>query len=198
MPNNHGICFVSHNRNKLVEIRQLVPDGFDIYGLEELGLTEEIPETGNTIEENSALKAQYVYDRYKIACFADDTGLEIDALGGDPGVYSARYAGPANNSVKNMELVLKNMESEENRKARFKTVITFIDKHGQHHSFEGIVQGQILRAPKGTKGFGYDPIFQPVGYKKTFAEMTLEEKNRISHRSKSFNKFFSYLNSVDE
>ncbi len=198
MPNKPGICFVSHNKNKLVEIKQLAPEGFDFFGLDDLGLTEEIPETGNTIEENSALKAQFVYDRYKIACFADDTGLEIDALGGEPGVYSARYAGPGNNSVKNMELVLKNMEGKENRKARFKTVITFIDKRGQYHSFEGIVQGQILSAPKGTKGFGYDPIFQPVGYRKTFAEMTLEEKNRISHRSKSFKKFFSYLNSVDE
>ncbi len=198
MPNNQGICFVSHNKNKLVEIKQLAPEGFNIFGLEELGLDDEIPETGNTIEENSAIKAQFVYDRFKIACFADDTGLEIDALNGEPGVYSARYAGPGNNSVKNMEMVLKKMDGQENRKARFKTVITFIDKKGDHRSFEGIVQGHILYKPKGTKGFGYDPIFQPVGYKKTFAEMSLEEKNRISHRSKSFNKFFSYLNSVDE
>ncbi|MEQ8336001.1 MAG: RdgB/HAM1 family non-canonical purine NTP pyrophosphatase [Cyclobacteriaceae bacterium] len=198
MPNKPGICFVSHNKNKLVEIRQLAPEGFDFFGLDELGLNEEIPETGNTIEENSALKAQFVFQRYKIACFADDTGLEIDALNGEPGVYSARYAGSGNNSVKNMELVLNKMEGKENRKARFKTVITYIDKQGKHHSFEGIVQGHILEAPKGTKGFGYDPIFKPVGYKKTFAEMTLEEKNRISHRSKSFNKFFSFLNSMDD
>ncbi|MEQ8552980.1 MAG: RdgB/HAM1 family non-canonical purine NTP pyrophosphatase [Cyclobacteriaceae bacterium] len=198
MPNKPGICFVSHNKNKLVEIRQLAPEGFDFFGLDELGLNEEIQETGNTIEENSALKAQFVFQRYKIACFADDTGLEIDALNGEPGVYSARYAGSGNNSVKNMELVLNKMEGKENRKARFKTVITYLDKQGKHHSFEGIVQGHILEAPKGTKGFGYDPIFKPVGYKKTFAEMTLEEKNRISHRSKSFNKFFSFLNSMDD
>jgi len=198
MPNNQGICFVSHNKNKLVEIKQLAPEGFNFFGLDELGLHEEIPETGNTIEENSALKAQFVYDRYKIACFADDTGLEIDALNGEPGVYSARYAGPGNNSVKNMELVLSKMEGLENRKARFKTVITFINELGEHQAFEGIVQGHILTATKGVKGFGYDPIFQPIGYKKSFAEMSMEEKNRISHRSKSFKKFFSFLNSLDE
>ncbi|XOV93025.1 MAG: RdgB/HAM1 family non-canonical purine NTP pyrophosphatase [Bacteroidota bacterium] len=198
MPSNPGICFVSHNKNKLIEIKQLAPAGFNFYGLDILGLKEEIPETADTIEGNSALKAKFVYDRFRTACFADDTGLEIDALDGAPGVYSARYAGPEKDASKNMKLVLKNLEAVKNRKARFKTVITYIDHDGNQKAFEGIVEGEILQSPRGLEGFGYDPIFQPIGFQKTFAEMPLSEKNKISHRSRAFNKFFSFLSSANE
>lgn len=193
MPSKQEICFVTHNNNKLREILQLAPEGFPIYGLDELGLHEEIPETGDTIEENARIKAQYVYDRFQVPCFADDTGLEVEALNGAPGVYSARYAGEEKDASKNMDLVLKNLADTKNRKARFKTVICFIDQDGQVRDFEGIVEGEILKEAKGVEGFGYDPIFLPDGYRQTFAEMNLSEKNRISHRSISFQKLFTYL-----
>lgn len=195
MPNNQGICFVSHNKNKLAEISKIAPNGFLFYGLEDLGLEEEIPETGNTIEENSALKARFVFDHYHMSCFADDTGLEIPALNNAPGVYSARYAGEEKDAIKNMDLVLKKLEGIDERHARFKTVITYISENGQLVQFEGIVEGEILKEKRGSGGFGYDPIFMPAGYSLTFAEMTMDQKNAISHRARAFDKFFGFLTS---
>ncbi len=198
MPSDHRICFVSHNKHKLAEILQLAPEGSLIFGLDDLGLHEEIPETGATIEANATLKARYVYDRFHISCFADDTGLEVNALKGAPGVYSARYAGEEKDPVKNMQLVLQNLKGVKDRTARFKTIICYFDSRGTANAFEGIVNGKILEEPRGEAGFGYDPIFMPDGYDKTFAEMTLADKNKISHRSIAFNKFFSFLSSAHE
>lgn len=187
------IYFATHNANKLREISQMMPEGFELLGLDDLNLHEDIPETAETIEGNSLMKTQYVFDKHKVACFGDDTGLEVEALNGAPGVYSARYAGSANDSKANMALLLKNLDKEQNRAARFKTVITFIDKNGNSQQFTGIAKGSITEELSGTEGFGYDPIFQPEGFDKTFAEMSSFEKNNISHRAKAFKKFIDYL-----
>lgn len=189
------ICFASHNAHKLQEIRAMLPVGFELLGLDDLGITEDIPEPGETIEENSALKAQYVRERHEIPVFADDTGLEVKALNGEPGVYSARYAGPQRDANDNMDLLLKNLGDKTNRSAAFKTVITFIDGQGTERQFEGIVEGKIIHEKRGTKGFGYDPIFVPEGYDQTFAELPAEVKNSISHRARAFEKLIGFLKS---
>ncbi len=185
------ICFATHNQNKLKEIQAAVSN-LTIVGLTEISCTEEIPETGTTLEENSIIKAKYVYDNFSTNCFADDTGLEIESLNGAPGVYSARYAGEPSNSEANIDLVVSNLSGKENRKARFRTVITLIED-GVQKQFEGIVNGQITQKRSGSDGFGYDPIFIPDGYDITFAEMSLEEKNKISHRGLAVQKLISYL-----
>lgn len=185
------ICFATHNQNKLKEIQAAIPN-VSVVDLSEIGCTEEIPETGATLEENSIIKAKHVFDNYNINCFADDTGLEVEALNGEPGVYSARYAGKPSNSEANIDLLLKKMENQSNRKARFRTVITFIE-NGVEKQFEGIVNGKISTSRIGEKGFGYDPIFIPNGYETSFAEMTMEEKNKISHRGLAVKQLIEYL-----
>lgn len=186
------ICFATNNVKKLEEIRHLLEPAYRVKSLAEIGCHEELPETGNTLEANSLQKASYVWDNYGIACFADDTGLEVETLGGEPGVYSARYAGPERDNEANMKLLLQKLERKDNRKARFRTVITWIDEAG-YKQFEGIVEGTILPAKVGEKGFGYDPLFQPLGEERSFAQMSMEEKNNISHRGRALKKFVEFL-----
>lgn len=187
------LVFATNNKHKLEEISRMLGERFEIVSLEEIGCCEEIPEDYETLQENALEKARYVKEHYGYDCFADDTGLEIEALGNRPGVYSARYAGPAKDSQANMRKVLEEMEGEHNRKARFRTVIALIWK-GREYSFEGEVRGEILTARQGQTGFGYDPIFRPDGYKESFAEMPMDEKNSISHRGKAVKKLVDYLN----
>jgi len=186
------IVFATHNPNKLTEIRQMLPTGLQLVSLDDIGCTEEIPETDNTLEGNARLKAAYVHKHYGYDCFADDTGLEVSALDGAPGVYSARFAGPGANSQANIQKLLHLMEGKTNRRARFRTVIALV-LDGTFHFFEGEVAGEILSQPTGTGGFGYDPVFRPAGYDISFAQMPLPEKNRISHRGKAFRNLNAFL-----
>lgn len=186
------VCFATNNQHKIQEVRAILSPDFPLVGLEQIGCTEELPEERDTMEGNSLQKAEYVFNHYKVTCFADDSGLEVDALNGAPGVYSARYAGPQKNSQDNIRLLLKNLAGISNRKARFRTVITLITP-ALAKQFEGIVEGHIIDELKGTSGFGYDPIFVPTGFDKTLAEMSLEEKNKISHRAIALDKLVEYL-----
>jgi XTP/dITP diphosphohydrolase len=186
------LVFASQNAHKAAEIQTVIPSEISICTLTELGITEDIPETAATLEGNALMKMEYLVARLNLPCFADDTGLEIDALQGEPGVYSARYAGEQRNSVDNMQLVLEKLTGEPNRKARFRTVIA-LWWEGNSHLFEGIVEGTITNAPVGNQGFGYDPIFQPAGSTKTFAEMTMEEKNQWSHRARAVQQLVEFL-----
>ena len=169
---------------------------FEVVGLKDIGCTEDIPETQATIEGNSAQKARYVKEHYGLDCFADDTGLEVAALNYEPGVFSARYAGPQRNSEDNIQLLLKNLANKADRSARFKTVFTLI-LNGEEHTFTGIVNGEIIKEKRGASGFGYDPIFVPVDYEKTFAEMTAAEKNKISHRGLAVAQLVDFLASIE-
>lgn len=187
------LVFASNNTNKIKEIQQLVPSNIQILSLQDIGCNEDIPETAATIEGNAKLKADYVTQHYGYNCFADDSGLEVASLQGDPGVFSARYAGPQRNDNDNMDLVLKNLKDKSNRKANFKTVIA-LNLNGEQHLFTGIVDGTILSEKKGSNGFGYDPIFVADGYTKTFAELTMQEKATISHRAKAVQQLIHYLN----
>ena len=211
------IVFATNNQHKLSEIRSILGESIEVLSLKDIGCEVDIPETGTTLEENALQKAQYVYDHYHIDCFADDTGLEVEALNGAPGVYSARYAampdnpvlssgtsGPASHdSEANMTRLLYELGENNNRKARFRTVIALIQKKDicpcgctsikEIHQFEGIVEGEIIRERRGREGFGYDPIFQPDGYDKTFAELGMEIKNHISHRARAVQKLAEYL-----
>lgn len=187
------ICFATNNLHKINELNSLLGSDIELVSLKDIGCLEELAETSATIEGNSTQKAAYVFNQYRIACFADDTGLEVEALNGAPGVYSARYAGEHGNAKANMELLLKNLKGQSNRKARFKTVITYFATDGQQTQFEGIVNGTIVDSPKGDHGFGYDPIFVPDGYNTTFAEMDLTEKNKISHRALAVKKLIDFL-----
>ena len=186
------LCFATNNSHKLEEIQAILGNSFELLNLNDIHCKEELPETGNTLEANSLQKAQYLYDNYHINCFADDTGLEVTALGGEPGVYSARYAGEQRSHADNINLLLKNLVDESNLSARFRTVITLI-QDGIITQFEGIVKGKIIKELKGTEGFGYDPIFIPEGFNRTFAEMTLIEKGKISHRGRAFQKLIEFL-----
>ncbi len=188
------LCFATNNLGKLKEIQALLGNTILLQSLIDIGCTEDIPETGATIEENSKLKAQYVWENYGIDCFADDTGLEVTALNNEPGVYSARYAGSACIAKDNMNLLLENLSSHIDKTARFKTIVTLVQS-GNYHQFEGIVEGTIIEEKRGNKGFGYDPIFVPNGYNKTFAEMEMEEKNIISHRGKAIQLLVTFLQS---
>jgi XTP/dITP diphosphohydrolase len=188
------LYFATHNPNKLKEIAKMLPAGIELLGLADLGLTEDIPETSDTIEGNSLHKTQYVFDKHGVACFGDDTGLEVAALKGAPGVYSARYAGPQCDSNDNMNLLLENLKGEKKRSARFKTVITYINAKGESKQFTGLANGVITETLSGKEGFGYDPIFLPDGKNKTFAEMPSYEKNKISHRARAFAQLIEYLN----
>jgi XTP/dITP diphosphohydrolase len=186
------LVFASQNAHKAAEIQTVIPSEISICTLTELGITEDIPETAATLEGNALMKMEYLVARLNLPCFADDTGLEIDALHGEPGVYSARYAGEQRNSVDNMQLVLEKLTGKSNRKARFRTVIA-LWWEGNSHLFEGIVEGTITHATAGNQGFGYDPIFQPAGSTKTFAEMTMEEKNQWSHRARAVQQLVEFL-----
>lgn len=186
------ICFATNNRHKVEEVSAALGGSFELITLEEAGIWEELPETQSTLEGNARQKALHVFERYGIPCFADDTGLEVDALGGDPGVYSARYAGPQRKSDDNITLLLKNLEGKSLRTAQFRSVIWLATQEGEW-SFEGIVRGTILDTRRGSGGFGYDPVFLPEATSKTLAEMTMEEKNRISHRGMAVRKLAEFL-----
>lgn len=187
-----SICFATNNKNKLEEVRSKIGSQFNILSLEDIGCLEELPETQPTIEGNSAQKAQYVAQKYNVNCFADDTGLLVDALNGEPGVYSARYAGPSCSPEDNMNKLLAALQGITNRKASFKTCITLV-LNSKQFQFSGEVSGIILTERHGVKGFGYDPIFQPQGYTTSFAEMSMEEKNTMSHRALAVSKLFEFL-----
>jgi len=188
------IVFATGNPNKLKEIKSAIKS-FEIVGLKDLGITEKIPETGDTLKKNALQKAKYVYDKTGLDCFSDDTGLEIEALNYRPGVYSAMYAGPDCNAENNMRKVLEELGEAPNRNAHFKTVIALI-LQGKEYFFEGVVKGEILKEKKGKDGFGYDPIFRPVVYKESFAEMSIAQKNEISHRGLAVKKLVKFLASL--
>jgi XTP/dITP diphosphohydrolase len=186
------ICFASNNAHKLAEIREILGDQYEVKSLAEIGCHEELPEEQTTLEGNSRQKAEYVWQKYGVNCFADDTGLEVLALNMEPGVYSARYAGPQRNSQDNIRLLLQNLAGKENRVAQFRTSITLI-LDSNLFQFDGVVQGRIAEEPKGNQGFGYDPIFVPEGYSQTFAELSSSEKNKISHRGRAVQQLAEYL-----
>lgn len=189
-----NLVFATGNIHKLQEVQGLFKEGFALSCLKDVNITEEIPETADNLVDNALQKARYVYEKCGIPCFADDTGLEVDALDGAPGVYSARYAGEQKDSKLNMLLLLENMNGKTNRNARFRTIIAYIDENAQEHIFEGEIKGKIIENMAGENGFGYDPIFVPEGYDKTFAELSSEIKNTISHRARAMAKFLSYIN----
>lgn len=197
MPETIKLVFATNNANKIREIQALMPQHIDLLSLEQIGCSEDIPETAKTIEGNALQKAHYVKENYGYDCFADDTGLEVEALNGAPGVYSARYAGEEKDNQANMNKLLKELEQHENRSARFKTVIALIlgDKE---YTFPGICEGEILSEKRGDQGFGYDPVFKPTGYSTTFAEMSLEEKSKISHRGRATRKLIEFLTEKDK
>jgi XTP/dITP diphosphohydrolase len=189
------IVFATHNPNKVSEIRPLLPKTVQVVSLDEIGCVEAIEETAGTLEGNALIKAEYIWTYFRQDCFADDTGLEVEALQGAPGVYSARFAGPDAGAEANMEKLLDLMRGASTRKARFRTVIALILK-GRPYYFEGIVEGRILHEPKGAGGFGYDPVFQPDGSSLSFAQMPLEEKNKISHRGRAVQKLCAFLENI--
>lgn len=186
------LVFATNNLHKLEEVRDILGGSFRIASLKEIGCTDDIPETADTLEGNALQKARYVKEKFGYDCFADDTGLEVEALGGAPGVFSARYAGPGHDSEANMQKLLKELERKTNRQAQFRTVVALL-LDGEEYTFEGIVRGTILTERRGTAGFGYDPVFVPEGYAETFAEMGSEEKNRISHRARAVQKLADFL-----
>lgn len=186
------LIFATSNANKVSEVNKLLPDNIQVHSLKDIGFTDELPETQETIEGNAIQKAETLYKLIGKDCFAEDTGLIVPALNGEPGVYSARYAGPQKNDLDNMNLLLKNLQDHSDRNAYFKTVIAlFID--GKHYTFEGRAEGRIIESPRGTQGFGYDPIFLPKGYNTTFAEMNMSEKGSISHRANALQLLIEHL-----
>lgn len=185
------LVFATNNKHKAEEIQSILGNQFKILTLTDIGCTVDIPETGNSFEENATLKSSYVAEHYRLDCFADDSGLEIEALNNEPGIYSARYSGIKDDQI-NLELVLQKMEGLTNRKARFKTVISLM-KNGKNILFEGVINGTIRQVPAGDHGFGYDPVFEPLGYTVTFAQMSMSEKNRISHRAIAMQKLIAFL-----
>ena len=197
------IVFATNNQHKLDEIRNILGKDFEIVSLNEIGCHEDIPETGKTLEENAWQKANYIFNKYELSCFADDTGLEVDTLNGAPGVFSARYAGgEGHDSEANMQKLLRELAEKNNRKARFRTVIALILKDKsrgtgdeRRETFEGIVEGHIAHEKSGAEGFGYDPIFVPDGYNQSFAELGIDIKNQISHRARAVKKLAEYFNS---
>ncbi len=189
------LVFATHNANKLKEIQALMPEHIQLKSLTDIGCTEEIIEDADTIEGNALIKVRYVKQKYGYDCFADDTGLEVEALDGQPGVYSARYAGKAKSATANTEKLLQNLKDKENRKAQFKTVIA-LSLGDEELRFEGICKGAITETPQGDGGFGYDPVFMPEGYEVTFAQMPLAEKNDIGHRGRATQKLLAYLNKL--
>lgn len=188
------LVFATNNKHKLEEVQAVIGPDFHLKTLEEIGCQEDIPETGHTFEANAAQKSQYLLDHYGMDCFADDSGLEVYALGGEPGVISARYSG-SRDMEQNMDLLLRKMEGETDRRACFRTVIS-LRLQGEHYLFEGKVEGRLLRERSGKKGFGYDPLFVPNGYERSFAEMDLNEKTAISHRTQAVSKMADFLNTI--
>ena len=191
------LVFATHNPNKLKEIQQLVPSYIELVSLDMIGCNTDIPETATTLEGNARIKADFITNKYQLPCFADDTGLIVDSLNGEPGVYSARYAGAENDSNANMDKLLANLSDKQNRNAYFNTVIA-LNLNGKTHIFDGSIHGEIIETKKGDNGFGYDPIFQPNGYEETFAQLPLSIKNKISHRALAFKKLITYLNSIHD
>jgi XTP/dITP diphosphohydrolase len=191
------LYLATQNKHKVEELSALLQDHFTVRDLSTLALTEEIPETGHTLTENSLQKARYIAEKFQVTCLADDSGLEVEALGGAPGVYSARYAGEPKDDQANLQLLVQNLRGNANRRARFVTVLTYFAA-GSYHSFEGEIQGTIVESPRGTQGFGYDPIFQPEKERRTFAEMTLAEKNVIAHRARALEKFKNFLDETQK
>ena len=189
------LVFATHNLNKLKEVKEMVPEGIEILSLSDINCTEEIEETGTTLEENARIKVTYVKDHYGYDCFSDDSGLEIDSLNGAPGVYSARYAGEDKNNDNNIKKVWKNLKDKENKNGQFRTIIA-ADIKGKKSLFEGVIRGTLIDEKRGDGGFGYDPIFVPTGHSKTFAELEKKVKNIISHRAKAFSFFVKDLNSA--
>lgn len=187
------IIFATGNKNKLKEVRGMLPSHITVRSLEEIGFTDEIEETEQTIEGNSLLKARTIYNLYKLPVIAEDTGLEVFALNGEPGVRSARYAGDTASAEDNMKLLLEKMKNIEKRTAQFKTVATFLNNDASYKCYEGIIRGEITKTQRGSEGFGYDPIFRPAGFSKVFAEFSNTEKNFISHRAIAFNKFVNFI-----
>lgn len=186
------ILFATNNAHKLTEVQAVLGDRYTLVTPRDCGVTEEIPETQPTLEGNALQKARYLYERTGLDCFADDTGLEVEALGGAPGVHSARYATDGHDFAANNRLLLQNLVGEENRRARFRTVVALI-LGGREYLFEGVVEGQIIDRETGHEGFGYDPLFRPDGYDRTFAQMTTEEKNAVSHRARAVRKLATFL-----
>ncbi|MDX5339462.1 MAG: non-canonical purine NTP diphosphatase [Cyclobacteriaceae bacterium] len=186
------ICFATNNLKKIEEVKAALGKDFEIVSLQAIGCREELPETGNTLDHNAFQKARYVKENYGVDCFADDSGLEVEALEGAPGVYSGRFAGEPRSDERNIDLLLSKMDGKQNRKARFRTVIALI-LDGKEYSFEGVAEGEILQSRVGNGGFGYDPVFKPKGFEKTFAELSLSEKNEISHRGKAVKALISFL-----
>lgn len=189
------LVFATNNAHKLEEVAAKIKNSIQLVSLNDIDCNDDIEETGTTFAQNASIKSRYIFNKYHINCFGDDSGLEIDALGGEPGVYSARYAGAHGNHAANNQKVLHKLSSTINRKARFRTVISLM-WNGEEHFFGGAVEGTIRHELSGVAGFGYDPIFQPDGYTKTFAEMSLEEKNAISHRAKAMDKLLEFLNNA--
>lgn len=189
------LVFATQNPHKAYEIEAKLGENFLIISLDALGITEEIPETAPTLEGNALMKARYVYEKTGRNCFADDTGLEVEALNGEPGVYSARYAGEEKSPEKNIALLLQKLQGQPSRRAQFRTVIALIFE-GKEYLFSGIAQGEIINEKRGTEGFGYDPVFVPAGHSRTFAQMSLEEKNKLSHRAKAFEAMKEFLKST--
>jgi len=186
------LVFATNNQNKVNEIKSLLGEGVEILSLKDIGCNKELPETQETLEGNALQKARYVADTYNVNCFADDTGLEVESLNGAPGVYSARYAGEQCTAEDNMTKILSELEGKENRKAKFRTIVALILR-GEEYSFEGIIDGSITLTKSGSDGFGYDPVFQPNGFHNTFSEMSMAEKNAISHRGKAVSKLIEFL-----
>ena len=186
------IVFATNNLHKLEELRKLTEGKIEILSLKDINCNDDIPETADTLEGNALIKARWVKERYGYDCFADDTGLEVDALDGAPGVYSARYAGDNHDSEANMRLLLSNLEGKSDRRARFRTVIALLEG-GEEHIMDGVVEGEITLAPSGENGFGYDPVFRPEGFEETFAEMGADQKNKISHRGRAVAKLTDYF-----
>ena len=189
------IVFATNNAHKLEEVRDILKDKIQVLSLKEIGCVDDIAETAETLEANAEIKARYIFDKFGVDCFADDTGLEVEALNGKPGVYSARYAGEPSDSTKNVKKILTEMEGVENRNAQFRTVICLMEE-GECYFFEGIIKGKIALTPTGESGFGYDPVFIPEGYDRSFAELTSEEKNSISHRALAVKKLNDYLTNI--
>lgn len=191
---NRVLVFATQNADKLKEVRSLMPQGIELLSLSDIGCDEELPETGNTLDKNALQKAQYIFEKYGMNCFSDDTGLEVYSLGGRPGVYSARFAGPDARSEQNIAKLLAELKGEEDRKARFRTVIALCE-NGSVHYFEGSVEGTIAKEPAGSDGFGYDPVFIPVGEDRRFSQMSIIEKNRMSHRGRAIAKLVEFISS---
>ncbi|GAA4005827.1 non-canonical purine NTP diphosphatase [Hymenobacter fastidiosus] len=191
------LCFATNNTHKLTEVRALLPSSVDLVSLVDLGCHEELPETQDTLAGNARQKAEYVWQHYQTACFADDTGLEVNALNGEPGVYSARYAGPQRSAADNIQKLLHELRGPVDRSARFRTVVALVLPNGEWHEFHGVVDGLITAERRGADGFGYDPVFQPLHHASTFAQMSLEQKNRLSHRGRAVAQLVAFLQELE-